>query len=302
MAIVSVEFSGDIKPAAHEPIRAALEQGLTNAGVEVVTATSEGCSDNACMVSAAEGVDATHAIRLDVSAAGNDYDIALTLVDRGGKASKRSSQCQICGFAEVATMVGDEAGAFGPTLLRADAPASFHIESTPSGSEVRIDGELVGETPLDVEITPGEHVVAVSRDGYSVAQSELVAVPGVQERLTLGLVELPKQRDPNKQRRLRVAGWSLIGVGVATAGGGAAALVLHHKSPSNRCTPDVIDANGLCQWRYNTLPVGIPLVAAGAASLIAGAVLAAVGSKDRSSESKVAVSFGPDGVLISGRF
>jgi hypothetical protein len=239
---------------------------------------------------------------LEVAAAGNDYDIVLTVVDRGGRESKRASQCQICGFAEVATMVRDEASAFGPSLLRGDEPATFHIDSNPNGAEVRIDDELVGQTPLDVDVEPGTHTVTVGLAGYSAAQSELVAVPGVEERLLLGLVELPERRDPEKQRRLRISGWALLGAGVGLAGAGGAALALHHHEPNKRCTPEVIDVNGVCQWRYNTLPVAIPLIAGGAAAIITGSILAAIAGKRDRGSNDVAVGLGPDGVWVSGRF
>lgn len=318
VAIIEVGFEGDVKPAAHDPIREALTNGFEAAGVAVVGSdevaardlaasqcqTSSQASQTSCLAEAATRLGVSHAVVLEVVATGNDYGIVLTVVDRSGWASKRDSQCQICGFAEVATMVRDQASAFGPALLRADQPASFHIDSTPPHAEVRIDDELVGRTPIDVEVAPGSHLITVSTPGYSGAQSELVAVAGVEERLVLGLVELPEQRDPERMRRFRVAGWSLIGVGVGLAGVGGATLALHHREPTKRCTSDAIDVNGVCQWHYDTLPLAIPLLASGAAAIVTGSILAAIAGKRARGRNanEVAVGLGPDGVWLSGRF
>ena len=84
-------------------------------------------------------------------------------------------------------------------LLEQDAPEALtfalqparvilFIESVPGGARVRVDGEAVGTTPLeDVEIEPGQHEVEVSRSGYELWRSAVVAQGGESVNLTARL-------------------------------------------------------------------------------------------------------------------
>ena len=47
------------------------------------------------------------------------------------------------------------------------AAARLRVTSTPAGASVSIDGILRGETPLEANVLPGAHNVAVTLDGYS---------------------------------------------------------------------------------------------------------------------------------------
>lgn len=59
------------------------------------------------------------------------------------------------------------------TIATPPRPARVRVTSTPSGAHVEIDGASVGETPLEVSVAPGDHVVALSLDGYADEQSAL---------------------------------------------------------------------------------------------------------------------------------
>jgi hypothetical protein len=45
--------------------------------------------------------------------------------------------------------------------------ASLAIDSTPSGADIEIDGEFVGNTPSTVTVAPGSHRIAVKKKGYA---------------------------------------------------------------------------------------------------------------------------------------
>jgi len=45
--------------------------------------------------------------------------------------------------------------------------ASLTIDSTPSGADIEIDGEFVGNTPSTVTVAPGSHRIAVKKKGYA---------------------------------------------------------------------------------------------------------------------------------------
>jgi hypothetical protein len=45
------------------------------------------------------------------------------------------------------------------------ATAKVHITSSPSGGEIYVDGKFFGNTPSDVTLTAGEHVVKITVGG-----------------------------------------------------------------------------------------------------------------------------------------
>jgi len=49
----------------------------------------------------------------------------------------------------------------------AQAQASIVIESTPPGADIEIDGAFVGNTPSTINVSPGAHLIAVKKKGFS---------------------------------------------------------------------------------------------------------------------------------------
>lgn len=49
----------------------------------------------------------------------------------------------------------------------APAQASVTIDSTPAGADIEIDGAFVGNTPSTVSLAPGDHQIAVKKNGYT---------------------------------------------------------------------------------------------------------------------------------------
>ena len=45
-------------------------------------------------------------------------------------------------------------------------PGKVHIESTPSGASILVDGKQMGNAPADIELTPGKHIVKLELAGY----------------------------------------------------------------------------------------------------------------------------------------
>jgi len=45
--------------------------------------------------------------------------------------------------------------------------ASVIIDSTPSGADIEIDGEFVGNTPSTTTVVPGRHKIVVKKKGYA---------------------------------------------------------------------------------------------------------------------------------------
>jgi hypothetical protein len=136
-------------------------------------------------------------------------------------------------------------------------PPTLLVTVNVDGATVMIDGTSVGESPIASQrLTPGRHVVMVTRSGYSGARREVELDPGEQERLDLTLetaVLLPTQEmlsDGTVQTRVEPPWyeqwyvWVGVGAGVLVITGIIIGVVVATQPPP--VTPD---------------PQGIPLPA-----------------------------------------
>jgi hypothetical protein len=210
----------------------------------------------------------------EVVVKGRDFHVKMTLASgRDGRVVLSSVEdCEICGVQEVASLVTAEVGRL---LVRVDTlqrPASVHIESRPSGATVSIDGVVVGTTPYEDEVLPGHHTISLRKAGYAATTRDIDAGSDVVEHLDLRLH--PLQTD-----RLRIAGGALVGIGAALLVPGITFAVLHHRPVQSKCGDDVVDVNGECPSRFNTMPHAAAMLAIGGAGLVAGITLLAVAAK-----------------------
>jgi hypothetical protein len=72
----------------------------------------------------------------------------------------------------------DEAGVASALGNSSVTRTALDISSNPTGAEIEIDGAFVGNTPASVEVSPGEHFVAISKNGFASWERKLTAVPG----------------------------------------------------------------------------------------------------------------------------
>jgi hypothetical protein len=80
----------------------------------------------------------------------------------------------------------------GPTLGKypSSTPtgrATLQILSTPPGASAKIDGTLVGATPLELTIVPGAHAVQLELPGYRSSMLEATVKPGERRELVATL-------------------------------------------------------------------------------------------------------------------
>ncbi len=74
------------------------------------------------------------------------------------------------------------------SLATRPASASLRIATTPPGASVRIDGELLGETPVALDVAARPHHVRVSLAGYAPVEDDVTfAAPGEQAMLSFAL-------------------------------------------------------------------------------------------------------------------
>jgi len=80
-----------------------------------------------------------------------------------------------------------------PIKLRIDLdarPGTFLVRSNVSGAEVRLNGELVGETPFTGSIPAGEYQLLVSMPGYRSVQRTVTVPPDGSEQVRADLVSI----------------------------------------------------------------------------------------------------------------
>lgn len=313
VVVLPMRVEGEVSDVARVRISEAMNEGLSAAGLQVVVAdeaTSSkyaSCNDVTCLQGAHESLGADYIAWLELGASGRDYDVTLRVHATTGSETQTQTTCEICGFDEVADTVRTQANGIAAKLERLDAPGVLVITSEPSGAEILVDGVVVGETPLTYELAAGKHKLAIRKSGYATREQSIEVSGGAEERMMMALNEV--REDEGSSRGLKIAGWSLVGVGAAGVGAGAALLAIHHDPASGRCDdPANIDVNGLCRWRYTTRTPGIIGLAAGGAALLGGVGLLVVDAKRRRAKSGgsddvgVRVDVGWGRVSLGGRF
>lgn len=65
-----------------------------------------------------------------------------------------------------------------PAAVQAVPEAQLEISSTPSGAEIEIDGNFVGNTPSTLGVSSGEHVIVVKKAGYKSFEKKLITSSG----------------------------------------------------------------------------------------------------------------------------
>jgi hypothetical protein len=185
------------------------------------------------------------------------------------------------------------------------APPRLSITSSPRGATVKVDGEAVGKTPLEITTVPGTHRVEISRPGFVSERREVELVDGVRRELEFPLRPQPKADDPaGDERKAKVfigtgAGLLVAGIGGVAAGG--VLLAIDDEPIESQCTGGDVDELGRCRWLHDTFAGGVAAVAVGGAGVVAGAVLLGIGIKRRRA-SRVAVFPTGYGLAMRGRF
>jgi len=56
--------------------------------------------------------------------------------------------------------------AVATTAAPSAAATTVHLESTPIGADILLDGSFVGNTPSDIEVSEGDHTITVKKTGF----------------------------------------------------------------------------------------------------------------------------------------
>jgi hypothetical protein len=272
----------------------------------VVSASSDAvdCREQDCYRKVAKATGATHVVRARVTVRDRDYGVEVELIDgnSGDTLASTREGCEICGIADAGNLMTTAAATLRTKLdALARGPSTLGLVSTPVGAEVRIDGEIVGVTPLERQVVPGKHLLRVTKEGYVALEREVTFIEGVQESLSFELEKVPN-RLPS-----RPWGWVSLGLGIggiATAGAFAALRDRPYKKIDGSCR-GATDREGNCERLWNTEYHVLGFALAGAALTTLGVAILLSTSKrgKRSRTGKNArLGVGPGSAAVLGRF
>jgi hypothetical protein len=95
--------------------------------------------------------------------------------------------------------------------------ALLRITSPVSGAAVTVDGKEMGNVPAETPLRPGQHRIALRRDGYDPAETSVVLVAGEKKDVVVPMAV--HETITNKW-------WFWTGIGVVVVGGGIAAYLI----------------------------------------------------------------------------
>lgn len=249
-------------PGEPSPIERQFEAAARKA---LGTRVAEACIDGACP-----------SVQIRVSERERDYEITAEVAWPDGRTRATNSRCTICTPREAGVRAATEALA----LLDA-APATrptLVITSSPAGAAVEVDGEAVGPTPTRIELEPGVHDIVVRKSRH-VTQTRRVDLEGGEGDV---IARFELARDPLlSPRAMRIAGWSLVGVGVAAMATGIGLIVLDENPVKNDCSGVHVDRFGNCEFRWNSLGAGVGVLVPGVLATAAGATLIVLEARRR---------------------
>jgi hypothetical protein len=211
--------------------------------------------------------------RLDTksNASNGTRDVTLTAYwfDKGHDAIGERKTCQRCTDQSLRT-TADE---LMKKLVGGGDVGHVKLKSTPSGARISIDGQAIGVTPLDWDLTPGKHTIMMDKAGLQPASRSIAVVSDRTEVLTMELAApgavdhgggtLPRvvpfgmlaaggallvtggillyyDQDPVKSEPPRIHDTGPAGFGLAVAGavvGGVGAYLLWFRSPGSTSAP-----------------------------------------------------------------
>ena len=190
-------------------------------------------------------------------------------------AARRTFSCEGCSLSQILERFGQMAG--GMIAEANSRPrAMLTITTVPPGASVYVDGQLVGQAPLERMSFAGSHTVKGVKDGYEPTERIMDVQFGRSNAAFLTLAPQASAARPQVRSTWRlVLGGVLAGGGLLTAALGVSALSVH-----GECDETMPSVDGKpCPMIYFTNGIGGGLLGAGLTVTAAGVLLLAIPSK-----------------------
>ncbi|MGH1346739.1 MAG: PEGA domain-containing protein [Nannocystales bacterium] len=279
--VAETSVEGDVQPEGGGVFDLAFREGLSRGGFELRPdpdpETCGAAPEAGCHVRAARRAEADYAVALSVSVTRRDYAIAVLVLDaRTGESIAESREtCDVCGVAEATAVVDSVAGAISARLdALALEPPTLAFRSRPSAVLIRVDGDVVGETPFERSVPPGTHIVRAEKTGFVPEERSIEAVPGVSSSVMFELEPTPEDPGMAAARdRRRRWGWGMTGVGAGSVLTGATLIGVHGLPNRLQCGGDEVDQDGDCKFILATRVPGIVVGVVGVGLVSAGVAL-----------------------------
>lgn len=201
-----------------------------------------------------------------------------------------------------------EASCMARAVSQEQARAYVSTEARITGSDYALvadildaDGKSLARKEGSCEICTYEEAAVALRELVAAAGAELgpppaAAEPSLAPVVTPTPAEPPRRRMSMSPRTTELIAWSAIGVGVAALVGGITLLVLDGNPVKSNCAGVHVDADGDCEFRYDTLGGGIGLTVAGVAAAGGGVGLLLYTRKQQKQSGPAEVALVPWGV------
>ena len=303
---VPLEIDDGVDERMRKSLESGVAEGLSRGSIEVTTleGTQANC-DVTCQEEAGSAAGVSHVMTGRVSKEGPDYMIRLLAREVGSTRDPIALEdvCEICGEAELGERIADLAATLETRIADAvSRVATLELTGSPDGAIVYVDGEAVGPAPILLRFDPGTHEIEIRKKGYSTQKQSWKATEGVSDQISFDLQRAQKRRR-GKQHVIRPAGFALAGVGFGLLTSGAVLLAIDGKEHQNTCTPDLVDIDGDCPFRYATKAPGIGLVVGGVLAAAGGAGLLTWSYVSRGEKEREArLDVGPRSVMATVRF
>ncbi len=121
-------------------------------------------------------------------------------------------------------------------LASRSAEALLRVTSPVSGAAVVVDGKAVGNVPAESPVKPGQHRIALSRDGYDRAETSVVVAAGEKKDVDVPMAV---------HETITSKWWFWTGIGVIVVAGGIAtyiALTTEKDPTSGTIAPGTVKA------------------------------------------------------------
>ena len=153
------------------------------------------------------------------------------------------------------------------------------LRSRPSNVLARIDGKKIGPTPVELDVSSGDHVIVLERGGKRLARKPFTIASGETASIDIPVKPVAPPRPP---REVSNAGQviAIVAGGLAIVGGGYVIYYGHQ-------------ANAAYDFPHAT-PIGIGLAGAGVGAVVAGIALYDHGPRRR----RPVVSLTPSSAVV----